>query len=89
MEFVKNFNFYKSTLKGMPCKCKYGMMSLMLLSSKYEELRSVEWFYGLKGKIRVKFTEMCDVFGEDCMDINNISRWCAFFKVAIPYMWVR
>ena len=26
---------------------------------------------------------MCGMYGEDCMDRSNVSRWCAFFKAAI------
>ena len=29
--------------------------------------------------------DMCGAYGEDCMDRSSVSKWCAFFKAAIPW----
>ena len=29
--------------------------------------------------------DMCGVYGEDCVDRSNVSKWCAFFKAAVPW----
>ena len=61
-------------------------MVCMLLSSKCEEQQSVDLvqFLWAKGHIPSEIhKEMCGVYGKT-MDHSNVSRWCSFFKAAIP-----
>lgn len=55
-------------------------MARMLLSSTCEEQRSVVRFLWAKGhKPSDIHRDMQGVYGDDCMDRSNVSRWCAFF----------
>ncbi|KAJ4437644.1 hypothetical protein ANN_17789 [Periplaneta americana] len=52
----------------------------MLLSSTCDEQRSVVRFLWAKGhNPREIHRNMCDMYGKDCTDHSNISRWCTFF----------
>ncbi|KAJ9598719.1 hypothetical protein L9F63_010605 [Diploptera punctata] len=53
----------------------------MLQSSTCEEQRSVVRFLWAKGhKPSEIHRDMRGVYGDDCMDRSNVSRWCTFFQ---------
>ncbi|KAG8233435.1 hypothetical protein J437_LFUL010546 [Ladona fulva] len=56
-------------------------MARMLLSSTCEEQRSVVRYLWAKGHSPSEIhRDMRDVYGDDCLDHSNVSRWCAFFQ---------
>ena len=62
------------------------VMVCMLMSSMCEEEQSVVQFLWAKGHNPSEIhRDMCGLYGEDCMNCSNISRWCTFFKVAVPW----
>ena len=59
----------------------YATKMLHMLLSLCEDQWKVVWFLWAKGhNLNYILRDMCGVYGEDCMDCRNISRWCAFFK---------
>ena len=61
-------------------------MARILLSSTCEEQRSVvKFLWAKEHNLSDVHRDMCGVYGDDCMDRSNVSRWCAFFKAVIPF----
>ena len=55
-------------------------MACMLLPT-CDEQQSIVRFLWAKGHNPSEIhRDMCGVYGEDCMDCSNVSRWCTFFK---------
>ena len=66
------------------CRQKLSLLNVLILWC--DEQRIVVRFLWAKGHNPSEIHgDMCGVYEEDCMDHSNVSRWCSFFKVAIPW----
>ncbi|KAJ4432349.1 hypothetical protein ANN_20968 [Periplaneta americana] len=74
---LQNRDNYSSSDRSLNYATK---MARILLSSICEEQRSFVRFLWAKGhNLSEIHRDMCGIYGEDCMNYSNISRWCAFF----------
>ena len=69
-----------ATRSKVPTEAVLTECSYAVLSPTSEKQWSVVQFCGIKGITWVKFTGTCVV----CVEHSNVSRWCAFFELAIP-----
>ncbi|KAJ9601784.1 hypothetical protein L9F63_000076, partial [Diploptera punctata] len=78
------YNLFSYTVWCISCERSLNYatkMARVLQSSTCEEQRSVVRFLWAKGhKPSEIHRDMRGVYGDDCMDRSNVSRWCTFFQ---------